>query len=308
MPRRPTSRRRLGLTLIELLVVLAIVAVLIALLLPAVQKAREGAARARCQNNLKQIGLAFHAHHDALQFFPDAGGVYNGLRSKTNGAPNVAPHQEWGWAYQLLPYLEQGTVWNDPSDATAARAQIVTYRCPSRPKRGPSGWGHGVSDYAGNAGSLYQNNTGGAVQLRGFYAGDPAANEPAWAEDENLLKWWMNRGPVPPLALARDFPNGASNCLLVSESGKRYALLGLCWNDDDGGYIAGRSFSMVQYYDHGNLHRDVPPDPNDVYAGYLGWGSSHTAGVNAVFVDGSVRVIAYDTPSGVMRAMSLREP
>jgi prepilin-type processing-associated H-X9-DG protein len=158
------------------------------------------------------------------------------------------------------------------------------------------------------AGSASQNDTGGAVQLRGYYPSDPAANEPAWAMNPDQLAWWQRRGAVGPLRLERDFPAGTSNCLLVSESGKRYALLGLCWNDDDGGYVAGCSFSMVQYYDHGSVHRDAPPDPNDVYAGYLGWGSSHPAGVNAVFVDGSVRAIAYGTPLDVMRAMSLRMP
>jgi prepilin-type N-terminal cleavage/methylation domain-containing protein/prepilin-type processing-associated H-X9-DG protein len=308
MPCRHASRDRSGFTLVELLVVIAILAVLIALLLPAVQKVRQATARIQCANNLKQIGLAFHMHHDTHGYFADGGGVYNPARSKTNGVPNVAPHQEWGWAYQILPYLEQANVWNDPNDDAAARAQVATYRCPARPKRGPSGWGHGVCDYAGNAGEFYQYNTGGAIQLRGYYPGDPAANEPAWAMGPAQLQRWQARGAVPPLALGRDFPSGASNCMLVGESGKRDALIGLCWNDDDGGYVAGCSFGMVQYYDFGALHRDVPPDPNDIYAGYLGWGSSHPAGINAVFVDGSVRVIAYDTPLDVMRALSVRVP
>src|SRR5262245_60156818 len=145
-----SPKRDLGFTLIELLVVIAIIAILIALLVPAVQKVREAAARTQCQNNLKQIGMAIHNYHDTNKFFPPA-------RVHPDG---------WGgtWVLLILPYLEQESVYKlwDPqglyynqSDA-ARKNNISVYFCPSQPRTNAGGFSlnernnkpGGLGDYA----------------------------------------------------------------------------------------------------------------------------------------------------------------
>jgi prepilin-type N-terminal cleavage/methylation domain-containing protein/prepilin-type processing-associated H-X9-DG protein len=155
MPHPRRHRPDRGFTLIELLVVIAIIGVLIALLLPAVQAAREAARRAQCVNNLKQIGLAMHNYLSSTGSFP-AGGLVAPVAGLGNGCPPTGPNNNcryWGaWSAQtvLLPYVEQGPLYNsinftfigrgdgysERANTTATASQINVFLCPSSPTPG----------------------------------------------------------------------------------------------------------------------------------------------------------------------------
>jgi prepilin-type N-terminal cleavage/methylation domain-containing protein/prepilin-type processing-associated H-X9-DG protein len=137
MTRRTPLSRRPAFTLIELLVVIAIIGVLIALLLPAVQKVRAAAARLSCQNNLKQIGLAMHSHHDAHGRLPP-GGTHTPASGNTATYGPATPRANWG--VFLLPYLEQGNLFaryndslpqNDPANVAVLATFLPVMLCPA---------------------------------------------------------------------------------------------------------------------------------------------------------------------------------
>ncbi len=143
--------RRRGFTLIELLVVISIIGVLIALLLPAVQAAREAARRTQCVNNLKQMGLALVNYHDSMGAFPMS---YASKFAFIDGQTDVA--NGWAWSAMVLPQMEQSTTYSSinfsqpvesPANSTVARSQVGAYLCPSDM---PPSTPFGVTDANGN--------------------------------------------------------------------------------------------------------------------------------------------------------------
>jgi prepilin-type N-terminal cleavage/methylation domain-containing protein/prepilin-type processing-associated H-X9-DG protein len=308
----PHRLGRLGFTLVELLVVIAIIGVLVALLLPAVQAAREASRRSKCSNSLRQFGLAFHSHHDTLGIFPDGGENWDPVawpRIMSGGAPATAPKQNWGWGYQILPYIEQTNVWTNNNDIAVRGSVIPIYFCPSRRKPGLMTVGTvqiAMIDYVGSAGTdpplaPFQDAT--LIDIAGAGLGNgtdgPIVRRPGGAP---------NRGQPVRMAIISD---GTSNTMLIGEKRLRTELIGKPQSHDDQGFTSGWDRDEVAW-------GIIPPEPDrNGQDGFYQFGSRHPGGFNAVFCDGSVHVIRYNiqsnntptatTPIGVWQRICKRD-
>lgn len=224
----PIQKRRSGFTLIELLVVIAIIAVLISLLLPAVQQAREAARRTQCKNNLKQIGLALHNYHETHLTFPPAY-LVQPIANPVQGTPNANGDNGPGWTMltMILPQLERGALYNalnlnvpgwHSSNATLARTPIPTYRCPS--DISPSGV-YNVVDGCGT----------GANVLATFSLSNYVANAgqiEVWGDAGDLSS--LANGPFYRNSRTRvaDVTDGLSNTVFLGEQ-TTYHTIGATW-------------------------------------------------------------------------------
>jgi prepilin-type N-terminal cleavage/methylation domain-containing protein len=282
----PEGRR--AFTLVELLVVIAIIGVLIALLLPAVQKVREAANRMKCANNLKQMGLAFHLFHDSYGAFPTAGDGVDPARVMTDANPAQGPDQTWGWAYQILPFLEQDNLWRLPDDDAVKAVPVPLYTCPSR--RGPT---------------VFLVNVSGSVGPRAQmdYAGNRGTDDQG--RDGLLI-----RRTVRPLVRFSIITDGTSNTLLLGErysSPSWYYGPGGPESDDyRGGFIAGWRTAEAPLIRSG-AYEPVQDRPYIGVPDYRRFGSAHPSGFNTVFADGSGRIIHYRVSLDVLMAACRRD-
>jgi prepilin-type N-terminal cleavage/methylation domain-containing protein len=271
-------RSRGGFTLVELLVVMAIIAILIGLLLPAVQKVREAAQATSCRNHLKQLGLAFQNHHDQYGVFPSGGWDWIYPPTYINGTPMVGPRQQAGWGFQVLPFMEAESVWRAGAVAAVGTPNAMFF-CPSR--RGPQ-----TVTYADE----YTPPLTGTMVTHAL-CDYGAAN-------------WEGTGVVRQFIPTRfvDVTDGTSNTLLISEKRINLADLGTEQPDDNEGYTDGWDEDTIRStnFPPARDFTGTNPDPDHRF------GSSHPSGVYAVFADGSVHHISYSVDPTVFQRLGNR--
>ena len=319
-----SSPKRVGFTLIELLVVIAIIAILIGLLLPAVQKVREAAARMKCGNNMKQICLACHAYQDTYQKLPPSTLMHPNVGNIDDYNQNFGPN----WAVLILPYIEQGNMFQQVATSVSSypingdanwrgiRGNMVkTYLCPSdvgqeTPAAAAGGnWARG--NYGANEGPGMRWNQSGGVGVANNSGGIWHDNNPNGFAQEYYPSWsngWSGGGAlvVNGGTALHTLQDGTSNTILFDE-------LRIGWNANDirGTWAMGMAGASISA---GNGRIDTPT-PNVSLSGWddiqgcqdnpaIGMGccgcnswqvtakSKHTGGVQVGLADGSVKFVA----------------
>ena len=277
--KRPAQR---GFTLVELLVVIAIIGILVALLLPAVQAAREAARRTQCNNNLKQMGLAIHNFHDTYNLLPTGGKVpwNNGIIDATFSGQWEGPDKQGvGWPFQILPFFEKGNIYALRLKSEVESSIVPEYQCPTR-----------------------RTNVKQGTRVLMDYASATPANSPnSWDQYWFGEIWNVNQlpnlGPYQgaivrtstkgaPIGL-NAITDGTSNVILVSEKRLNWLLYSVGdWHDDQG-WIDGWDPDIVRYTGY-----QPRKDPKTGVSGYE-FGSAHPAGMNALLGDASVRFVSF---------------
>lgn len=283
---------RRAFTLVELLVVIAIIGVLVSLLLPAVQAARETARRATCMNQLKQIGVALHQYNDSHGCLP-TGWLANDPATQ---APLASGEPGWGWAALMLPYLEQANVSKsvtnfnvsitDPLNTTARTFPIVNFRCPSD-DGGPT---FPLPSAANPSVTLFQMANANYVGVFGTEGLDACENLPP-GETCRADGVFAHQTRI---RLA-DVTDGLSQTLFVGERSSR--LGGSTWL----GMVNGAEEAAARILgvtDH---------PPNHPTGHFEDFGSYHPAGTDFLFGDGSVKLVTHFIDERLYRALATRQ-
>jgi prepilin-type N-terminal cleavage/methylation domain-containing protein/prepilin-type processing-associated H-X9-DG protein len=312
------SLRHRGFTLIELLVVIAIIAVLIALLLPAVQSARQAAQRIQCTNNLKQLGLAMHNYHDAVNTFTIG---LMGFRSPVATANNnrypsgtLASAARRTWAWLILPYIEQGTLansinyslpFNDHSQDTAVRIIPGTFLCPSDPNMGFVD----VGSYPVRKVN-YMANWGNTQYFQG--SASPFAGPFIQGE---MIPFLGAPFGIDTSYGVQTITDGTSNTLLMAEvkvgipNGNSQDHRGDVFNDDyNGCMFNGYTPPNSTFPDYASGGCQYPFQTNPPCVGHTptfnAARSYHAGGVNGLLCDGSAKFFKDSVSVPVWRALS----